>query len=144
MGFLGTHAGMAADINLLVQLIIIALLSLGWFFKQEKELRQHGIIMVTAVAVNGAAIALVMVPSLILGFGAITSDPIGPGPLISIVHSIVGAIAWLYGVYFTWVWRLRPTTVDCFKRKKMMKPVLYTWLAAAVLGVGFYVYYYIF
>ena len=143
MGFLGTGASTAADINLIVQLVIIALLSMGWFYKREKKLRLHGQLMVAAVVVNGAAIALVMAPSLILGFGAITSNPIGPGPLITVAHTIIGASAWLTAAYLAWVWRLQPATAECFKRKKMMKPVLYVWLAAAVLGVCFYIYYYI-
>jgi len=143
MGFLGTRASTAADINLIFQLVIIALLAAGWWLSNKKKLRLHGQLMVAAVAVNGAAIALVMVPSLVLGFGAITSDPLGPGPLITVAHAIVGAIAWLYGAYLSLVWRLRPATAECFKRKNLMRPVLYTWLAAAALGVGFYAYYYL-
>jgi hypothetical protein len=143
MGFLGTRAATPADINLIVQLIIIALLLTGYIHKRNKKFRLHGQLMVTAVVVNGLAITLVMAPSLIFGFGAITSNPIGPGPLITIAHAVVGATAWLCGAYLSWVWRLKPATAECFKRKKLMKPVLYTWLAAAILGVGFYIFYYI-
>ncbi len=143
MGFLGTRAATPADINLIVQLIIITLLSAGYIYKRHKKLRLHGQIMVTAVVINGLAIALVMAPSLIFGFGAITSNPLGPGPLISVAHAVVGATAWLCGAYLSWHWRLQPTTAECFKRKKFMKPVLYTWLTAAILGVGFYIFYYI-
>ncbi len=144
MGILGTGASTAADINLIAQLVIVAVLLVGWAYgRDKKKIRLHGQLMVVAVVVNGAAIALVMVPSLVLGFGAITSNPLGTGSLISIAHSIVGTIAWLYGAYLGWVWGLRPATVECFKRKNLMKPVTYAWLAAAVLGVGFYAYYYL-
>jgi hypothetical protein len=84
-----------------------------------------------------------MAPSLIFGFGAITSNPTSPDPIIAVAHAIVGASAWLCGAYLAWHWRLQPTTAECFKRKKFMKPVLYAWLTAAILGVGFYIYYYI-
>lgn len=143
MGFLGTRATTAADINLIIQLIVIVLLATGWWLSNKKKIRLHGQLMVAAVVVHGAAIALVMVPSLILGFGAIASDFISAGPLISVAHAIVGTIAWLYGAYLSWVWRLKPATAECFKRKKLMKPVLYTWLGATTLGVIFYIYYYI-
>ena len=56
---------------------------------------------------------------------------------------MVGAGAWLYAAYLGVVWRFNKATVECFKRKSMMKPVFYAWLAAAVLGVGFYIYYYV-
>ena len=144
MGFLGTGASNVADINLIVQLVIVVLLVAGWIYGRNKRTKLHGQLMVMAVIVNGGAIALVMVPSLVLGFGAITSNPLGPGPLVSVLHVIIGTVAWLTAAYLSWVWRLKPETVECFKRKKWMKPVLYTWLAAAVLGVVFYVYYYIF
>jgi len=144
MGFLGTGASNVADINLIVQLVIVVLLVAGWIYGRDKKTKLHGQLMVVAVIVNGGAIALVMVPSLVLGFGAITSNPLGPGPLVSVLHVIIGTVAWLTAAYLSWVWRLKPETVECFKRKKWMKPVLYTWLAAAVLGVVFYVYYYIF
>ena len=144
MGIFGTSASTAADLNLIAQLVIVAALGLGWVYgRDKKKIRLHGQLMVAAVLVNGAAIALVMVPSLIFGFGAITSNPLGSGSLISVVHAIIGTIAWLYGAYLAWVWKLKPATVECFKRKNLMKPVLYAWLAAAVLGVGFYAYYYL-
>ncbi len=144
MGILGTGASTTADINLIAQLVIVALLAAGWVIgRDKKKIRQHGQLMVTAVIVNAAAIALVMVPSLIHGLGAIASDPLGAGPLISVVHSAIGTVAWLLGAYLSWVWGLKPATVECFKRKRLMKPVTYLWLLAAVLGVGFYVYYYV-
>ena len=144
MGILGTSASTVSDINLIVQIIIIALLAEGWIISRDKKkIRLHGQLMVTAVLINAAAIALVMLPSLILNFGAITSDPLGPGPLITIAHSTIGAAAWLLGAYLSWVWGLKPATVECFKRKGLMRPVTYLWLFAAILGVGFYVYYYV-
>jgi hypothetical protein len=144
MGFLGTGASNTADINLITQIVIIVLLTAGWVIgRDKKKIRQHGQFMVVAVLVNAAAIALVMVPSLILNLGAITSDPLGPGPLISMTHAAIGTVAWLLGAYLSWVWGLKPATVECFKRKRLMKPVTYLWLLAAVLGVGFYVYYYV-
>jgi hypothetical protein len=144
MGFLGTNASYTADINLITQIVIIALLAMGWVIgRDKKKIKRHGQFMVAAVLVNAAAIALVMAPSLILGLGAITSDPIGTGPLITIIHSTMGTIAWLLGAYLSWVWGLKPATVECFKRKRLMKPVTYLWLLAAILGIGFYIYYYI-
>jgi hypothetical protein len=144
MGFLGTGASNTADINLIVQIVIVALLAAGWVIgRDKKKIRRHGQFMVAAVLVNAAEIALVMVPSLILGLGAITSNPLGPGSLISVTHSMIGTVAWLLGAYLSWVWGLKPATVECFKRKRLMKPVTYLWLLAAVLGVGFYIYYYI-
>jgi hypothetical protein len=144
MGFLGTSASTVADINLVAQLVIVVLLATGWVYgRDKKKIKLHGQLMVVAVLVNGVAIALVMVPSLILNLGSIESNPLGPGPLVSVVHAIVGTVAWIYAAYLSWVWGLKPATVECFKRKKWMKPVLYAWLAAAILGVGFYVYYYV-
>jgi len=144
MGILGTGASTNADINLITQLVIIILLAVGWAYgRNKKKIRLHGQLMVVAVLVNAAAIALVMAPSLILGLGAIASNPLGPGPLITVIHSSIGTVAWLLGAYLSWTWGLKPATVECFKRKRLMKPVTYLWLLAAVFGVGFYIYYYV-
>jgi len=144
MGFLGTGASTAADVNLLSQLVVVALLIAGrWMLSDKKRARLHGQLMVFAVVVTGVGIAIVMLPSLVFGFGAITSDPTIPGSLISIFHSIIGGAAWLYGAYLSLIWGLKPTTVECYKRKSAMRLVFIAWLAAAVLGVGFYVYYYV-
>ena len=143
MGFLGTPASNAKDIDLIVQLVIIVLLTVGIWLKKNKKIIPHAQLMTAAVIIHGGAIAFVMVPSLIFGFGAITYNPLGLGPLITVIHAIIGTLAWLYGVYLSWIWRNRPTVTECFKRKKLMKPVLYAWLAAAALGVSFYIYYYV-
>jgi len=143
MGFLGTGASFAADVNLIVQIILVVLLIASWMRLDKKNVASHGQLMVLAVIVQGLAIFLVMIPSLLLGFSAITSNPGNPGSLIAIAHGLVGAGAWLYAVYLSVIWRFNKATVECFKRKSMMKPVFYAWLAAAVLGVGFYVYYYV-
>ncbi len=143
MGFLGTGASFAADVNLIVQIILVVLLAWSWMRLDKKNVTSHGQLMVLAAVVQGLAIFLVMIPSFLLGFGAITSNLGNPGSLISIAHGLVGAGAWLYAAYLGVVWRFNKATVECFKRKSMMKPVFYAWLGAAVLGVGFYVYYYV-
>ena len=143
MGFLGTKAGFPADLNLIAQIVIIALLTLSWRYASKKKLKTHGKLMITTVVINAAMIALVMAPSLFLGLGAITSNPLNPGSLLSVVHVAVGTIAWLGGVYLTWSWKLNDSTAECFKRRKLMKPIIGLWLVAAVLGVVFYVYYYV-
>lgn len=142
MGLLGTNAGLPADLNLITQIIIIILLTLSWSYARKK-LKTHGKLMTVAVVVNAATIAFVMAPSLFLGLGVIVSNPLDPGSLLSIVHVAIGTIAWIGGAYLTWSWKLNDSTSECFKRRKLMKPIIGLWLIAAVLGVGFYVYYYV-
>jgi hypothetical protein len=62
--FLGTGSAFAADINLVVQLIIGATLIAGTFLAKHKRYRDHGICQTTVLLLNPLMNVLVMWPSL--------------------------------------------------------------------------------
>jgi uncharacterized membrane protein YozB (DUF420 family) len=62
-GFLGTGATFAADINLVVQLIIGATLIAGLVLGKQKRYQAHGICQTTVIVLSLLMIGLVMWPS---------------------------------------------------------------------------------
>jgi len=62
-GFLGTGAPLAADFNLVMQLILGAALIAGVFFAKQKRFKAHGVCQTTVLLVNLLMIGLVMWPS---------------------------------------------------------------------------------
>src|ERR1700685_4044436 len=62
-GFLGTGATFGADLNLVVQLIMGAVLIAGAFLAKQKRYRAHGICQTTVLLLNLLMIGLVMGPS---------------------------------------------------------------------------------
>ena len=99
MSIFGTSAAPIYDVNLIVQVILVTMLAVG--FVRRRILRQHGTIMATATTLNLVATLLVMAPSLIRNFGAITSEPFTLGAGITISHSIAGSVAMFLGLLFS-------------------------------------------
>src|ERR1700722_9309806 len=62
-GFLGTGATFAADLNLVVQLIMGTALIAGTVLAKRKRYRAHGICQTTVLLLNLLMIGLVMWPS---------------------------------------------------------------------------------
>ena len=64
MGFLGTLAGFPADVNLILQVVMLGVLLIGRSRAKRKNFGKHGRYMAVAVTLNAASLATVMVPSL--------------------------------------------------------------------------------
>jgi len=107
MGFLGTEASFQADLNLILQIVIVILLLTGYMLARRKVIFNHGKIMLISVILNAVAILLVMGPSLLLGAGSIITAPLKPTSIIGvIIHPILGGIAELTGIYLVYSWKL--------------------------------------
>jgi len=144
MGFLGTEAGVAADVNLILQLGLLVLLLVGRMRAKEKSYAQHGRFMSIAVVLNAASIGIVMLPSLLLGLGFIATYPTNPISITTIIHAILGAAAELLGVYLVLKWRSSGNVTVCMKNKRLMVPTIVLWTATVALGVVIYLQLYVF
>jgi uncharacterized membrane protein YozB (DUF420 family) len=145
MGFLGTEASFQADLNLILQIVIVILLITGYMLARRKVLFNHGKIMLISVILNAVAILRVMGPSLLLGAGSIITAPLKPTSMIGvIIHPILGGTAELTGIYLVYSWKLDKNVTICYKRKKYMKPTILLWLFAAITGILFYILFYTF
>jgi len=144
MGFLGTQAGTAADVNLVLQLALLALLLVGRMRVKEKNYALHGRLMAVAVALNAASIVIVMLPSLLLGLGFIATYPTDPVSITTIIHAILGAAAELSGIYLVLKWRFTKNIAECMKNKRLMIPTMALWTVTVILGVIMYLQFYVF
>ena len=105
MGFLGTTAGIPADINLILQIAILCFLLFGFSRARRKNFRQHGKIMTVAVALNTASLATIMLPSLLLGLSFIVTFPTNPLTIITILHAGLGTVSLILGFNLVLKWR---------------------------------------
>jgi hypothetical protein len=143
-GFLGTTAELPQDITLLSQIAILLILIVGYKSVKDKKLQSHGLIMTAAVILHSLTIFLVMIPSFIIYFDVLLTSPFSTGILITWIHVIVGILAELLGVFLVLGWRFRPQLIKiCIQRKRIMWPLLILWTLASILGIGFYVYFYL-
>jgi uncharacterized membrane protein YozB (DUF420 family) len=144
-GFLGTGATFAADLNLVVQLIMGAALIAGWFLAKQKRYKAHGICQTTVLVLNLLMIGLVMWPS----FQHV--KPTLPRVLhkwyyaAAAIHGALGITAELLGLYIAIVagTSLLPRWLRFTHWKRWMRTELVLWLSVLVTGIGTYYAWYI-
>jgi uncharacterized membrane protein YozB (DUF420 family) len=145
-GFLGTGATFAADINLVVQLIMGATLITGLVLAKQKRYRAHGICQTTVLLLNLLMIGLVMWPSF--------RQQVKPS-LCKVVHNwyytaaaghaVLGITAELLGLYIVTVagTNVLPPWLRFTNWKRWMRAELLLWLIVLVSGVGTYYAWYV-
>jgi len=141
-GFLGTGATFAADLNLVVQLVMGAALLVGGLLAKQKRYAAHGVCQTTVQLPNLLIIALVMWPSFHQQVG-----PVFPRAFhkryftVATIHGALGMAAELLGLYIVMVagTHLLPQRL-CFKRWRLwMRVELMLW--SAVLFSRLWTYY---
>jgi uncharacterized membrane protein YozB (DUF420 family) len=140
----GTRAGLVADLNLAVQVILLVAVSFGALQARRGRSDTHEALMTGAVVVNAAAIILVMNPSF---FRALPSALRDPGTLRSMLlwpHMVSGALAELLGVYAVIRTRVVPSGPAGWRGAKATMTITWLlWVLAAAVGVGLYVVWYL-
>jgi hypothetical protein len=92
-GFLGSGAPFAADLNLIVQLMMGVALIAGTFLAKRRRYRAHDICQTTVLVLNLLMIALVMWPSFQLSFlDSILSRSPGPTFFQQVCGSHIGSV----------------------------------------------------
>ncbi len=126
---------LVATVSLAFQLGVLALLLVGFEFKQRLRFRLHGIFMLTAVTLHLIIIGAIMVPS----FVAIYLEK---APIMTILfapfHAAAGTATGILGVWIVGGWRLRQSTKFCAPKRKFMRATFILWLVTLSLGVIFY------
>lgn len=142
-GLLGTEASALHDINLILQITILILLVIGRKFAKDKRLLNHGKAMGLLLALHTITILLIMIPSFLTNFGSLghISDP---RVIVTWMHVTLGASAEVLGVFLVSKWGFQPKRLSsCSTRRKYMKPTFALWGFSAVLGIVFYIVYYL-
>lgn len=135
MSFLGTSAGSAADLTLIIQIAGFIVLSLAVVYVKRNDFPRH--FRMTRLAVFWGAVAFVwMGYSFVNNFQALMAHATTLPSLLTISHGIIGTLALLSGISFA-IDRLIKKT------RYQMRPVFLLWAAALILGVAVYAVYYI-
>ena len=145
-GFLGTGATFAADLNLVVQLIMGAALIAGWILAKQKRYRAHGICQTTVLLLNLLMIGLVMWPTF-----QQQVEPRLPRVLHTwyyaapTIHGVLGITAELLGLYIVIVagTDVLPQWLRFTKWKRWMRTELVLWFIVLLGGIGTYYAWYI-
>lgn len=139
-GLLGTYAPLWSDVNLVLQLIILAALGGGAFIVKRRKLVEHGYVMAACVALNTASILIVMVP---VAWGIMGGLHLTQLTGLSALHTVAGVAIQAAAVYLVAVWRFRKPGPTCFRYKRWMRALAAAWTLEVALGVLIYVMLYV-
>jgi uncharacterized membrane protein YozB (DUF420 family) len=130
-------APILAQFNLIFQIIILAVLFVGFGLKQRGKFVAHGSTMLIAVVLSAVSFLLAMGPSFFSLSGFISEQPTHVLSVAVIIHGILGAIAEILGIYLVVSWGLRKSVQSC-QRKRIMRVTMVLWPIAVFLGILLY------
>jgi len=139
-GLFNPNATVQADANLVFQIVIFLVLSVGFLMaKAKRSFQNHGLIMGVAVGLHTISILAVMVPSLVASRG-LFADLYASLSLAMLSHAILGSLVEILGVYLVGAWAINRKNVQaCFKRKTVMRATVLLWLVELIGGVYTYI-----
>ncbi|MCW3980353.1 MAG: hypothetical protein NWF11_02650 [Candidatus Bathyarchaeota archaeon] len=125
------------QVNAVLQIIILVLLLVGVGIKRRQKHVLHGITLLAAVILNLLSFVLIMFPSLIR-MEIISTQPLYIISLATLIHSAIGIVVIILGIWLVSVWRLQSNLKNCFKNKKLMRLTTAMWLSALLIGFLLY------
>jgi uncharacterized membrane protein YozB (DUF420 family) len=138
-GILGTQATLVADVNLILQIIVLIGLTIGAFQARRGRLGAHRKLMTAAVIINAVAIIAIMNPSFFRVFPFALRHPGAPGPTVMWPHAAIGALAELMGAYIIIRLNLDPSRLARLGSLKLLMLItLLLWIVALVVGIAVY------
>ncbi|HVP15949.1 MAG TPA: hypothetical protein VMT42_01105 [candidate division Zixibacteria bacterium] len=142
IGIFNPGAPFLSDLNLILQVIILAVLGLAIYARLRHSYMKHAVMMGSAIVLHTFAIFAIMIPSLL----SMESSPTGllkdlltRFALVTVTHSIIGGLVEIIGVWLVVSWLFNRSSVEkCFRRKNIMRATIALWLAELVLGIFVY------
>lgn len=144
VGFLGTKAGVQADLNLLLQLTILILIITGFTFARRKRFEIHEKWMFSGIVLVAISIFTWMAPSYISNFHVIASEFYSPGVIITNLHVILGTITGVLAICIILNMKVDLPQRFVIKRiRLLMRTTFMFWWLTFTLGLSFYIWYYV-
>lgn len=145
-GFLGTGATFAADLNLVVQLVMGIALLAGALLAKHKCYRAHGICQTSVLLLNLLMIGFVMWPSFRQQVEPAVSKGLHKWYFeIATIHALLGMAAEILGLYIVTVagTNVLPRRLRFKQWKHWMRAELLLWEIVLLSGMGTYCAWYV-
>jgi uncharacterized membrane protein YozB (DUF420 family) len=145
-GFLGTNANFAADLTLVIMLLVAALFSFGFYLARSENFNAH-----KWVQTSGALLNLIMVLwMMVLPFrDFIIQDQGGPRErffyIVTALHALIGLSATIFGLFVVLRGHnLMPKFLRFNNYKPFMRTAYTLYLVATLVGVAVYLVWFVF
>jgi uncharacterized membrane protein YozB (DUF420 family) len=145
-GFLGTKATLRSDLTLVLILVTAILFNVGFILARRKHYEVHRWVQTAAVTVNTLVVLISMVSSYIIYILPGIPAKMGQGDYaVTTVHSLVGAIALLFGLFVMLRGNnLVPKSLRFNNYKLFMRWAYVLYMLATIGGVIIYIIVFIF
>jgi uncharacterized membrane protein YozB (DUF420 family) len=124
-----------AFINVILQIIVLAMLGLAILFRIKGNFRRHGMVMLSAVVLHVILFLLVMGPSFLSLEPFVISQPTDRLSALTLAHIIMGGISIILGLWLVGSWHLQLSIQGCMKRKPIMRITITLWVTSLILGI---------
>jgi uncharacterized membrane protein YozB (DUF420 family) len=126
-----------ADVNLVIQMIAIALLLGAYKFAREARIGPHRILVTFGALLVTVGFFSYMLESFLSVFDTLVAEPAAPANFLAILHVSIGTLASIIAVYLAIrMWFFPPANVGVNRR--IMQVMFVLWFVAAGLGVVLY------
>lgn len=145
-GFLGTKATLRSDLTLVLIIISAILFNIGFILARRKHFELHRWVQTTSVILNTLVVLISMVTSYIIYILPGIPAKLNQGDYaVTTMHSMVGAIALLYGVFVALRGnKLVPKSIRFNNYKLFMRWAYALYMLATLGGVGIYIIVFVF
>ena len=143
-GFLGTKAGIQADLNLLLHLAILLFIVTGFTFARRKRFEIHEKWMFSGIVLGAISFFAWMAPSYIHNFHVIVEELYSPGVMVTNIHVALGTITGILAIYI--ILRMKfdlPQKFTVKRVKRLMRTTFTLWWLTFISGLSFYLIYYV-
>jgi uncharacterized membrane protein YozB (DUF420 family) len=140
-GFLNTNANFAADMTLVLMLVIAGLFTFGFYLARRRKFEAHRWVQTSAVLLNAILVLWLM----ILPFrDFVIRDQGGPRSpvfyIVTVIHALIGAVAFPFGFFVMLRGNNLVPRAWRFRNYKLFMRTAYALYMAAILA-GVLVYY---
>ena len=137
-GFFGPGPRLA-DINLTLELLLVAGLTFGMMLARSGNIEAHRVNQTVWVLVNAVLVALIMIASIRTFKLAHLSDLANRGNLITVIHATMGTLTFVAGLWLVLQMNdILPERWHIRRWKTLMRATLAGYWAVALLGIATY------
>ena len=128
------------DLNMLAQIITLAIILISFYFKKKGKIKQHGITMGIAVVLHLLTFILVMGPIFSQNFSYYSIELGVSWVQANWIHVVPGVLVLVLALFLVLAWVIHVSDIaPCYKRKRIMDATLLLWIISLAFGILTYV-----
>lgn len=141
---LGHPRFLHTDLNLILQIVTLAIIFVSLYYKKKGNFKRHGMTMGFAVILHVLSFIVVMGPNFFNYFDFYSGSTSIGAVQAAWLHAVPGAVALILAIFLVSRWAVNASNVKgCFKWKRVMDVTLLLWVFSLLFGIITYALFYL-